>query len=193
MSEENEEFKSACSTLYEKHKDLFDFIIKNIELGGSVNEAIKNFIKEASDSIKVNGFTNRWFSFIPEELYKIMPDVVLTRPWHKLNKKPIVFFYSFYDDKVKLVVEVGPIENLDIRNKLVTALFKCLKNINRVAKSDTYTRVWSKVEKYDSNQDVEDVGAEKLLKHMNNLSKQVDKLTPQIKEAISETFQLDVL
>lgn len=190
VNEEDEELKSACASLYEKHKNVFDLINKNIDLGGSVSEAIKNFEIKFNGSIVVNASNNNWLSFIPKNLYEKMEDIDLTRQWHK-QKKPIVFFFSFYDDKLKLVIEVGPIANLDVRNKLVTALFKHLQGIDKSAKSDIYTRVWSKIEKFSSNLDIDDIGAEQLLEHMTSLNEQVDTLIPMINSALTETFQLD--
>lgn len=189
VNEEDEELKSACASLYEKHKNVFDLIYKNIDLGGSVSEAIKNFAKFNS-SIVVNASNNNWLSFMPKNLYENMQDIALTRQWHKQNK-PLVFFYSFYEDKIKLVLEVGPIKDLDVRNKLVTALFKHLKGIDKSAKSDIYTRVWSKIEKFSSNLDIDDIGADQLLEHMTSLNKEVDTLIPMINSALTETFQLD--
>lgn len=190
VKEEDEELKSACASLYEKHKNAFDLIIKNIDLGGSVSEAIKNFEIKYKNSIVVNTSSNNWLSFTPKHLYENMQNIALTKQWHKQNK-PLVFFYSFYEDKIKLVLEVGPIKDLDVRNKLVTALFKHLKGIDKSAPSDIYTRVWSKIEKFSSNLDIDDIGAEQLLKHMISLNEQASTLFPKIKLALTETFKLD--
>lgn len=73
----------------------------------------------------------------------------------------------------------------------MTALFKHLKGIDKSAKSDIYTRVWSKIEKFSSNLDIDDIGADQLLEHMTSLNKEVDTLIPMINSALTETFQLD--
>ncbi len=190
VNEEDEELKSACLSLYEKHKYIIDLINKITDLGGSVSEAIKNFSKQPDNPLVVNASTNSWLSFTPKDLHENMQDIVLTRQWHKQNK-PVVFFYNFYDDKIKLVIEVGPIANLDVRNKLVTALFKHLLGIDKSANSNTYTRIWSKIEKINANVDIEEISSEQLEKHMDTLFKQAISLTPKIVEALKEVFPSD--
>ena len=186
MNEENEELKIACQALYEKHTEVFDIIIKNIDLRGSRNEAINIFIEKFKDSIKVNHFTNIWLSFMPNNLINQMPDVELVKSFHK-QLKPIVFFFNFYEDRVKLVIEVGPIRDLVIRNKLVTNLFKKIKGVDKEANSQTYTRVWSKIEKFGT--DIDDIDSEKVFEYMTKLYSQASVLTNQIEEALTETFK----
>ena len=186
VNEENDEFKSACLSLYEKHRNVFDLIYKNLDLGGSRAEAISKFKEEFKQSVIINTSNSAWLSFIPISLHEKMRDIEFTKDFHK-QKKPIVFFFNLDNDRIKLTIEVGPIKDLDVRNKLVKALFKNIKNSEREARSDTYTRVWTKREKLD--EDIEDTDLEKIYVHMKTLYSQTDNLIAKIEVALIETFK----
>ena len=186
VNEEIDEFKSACVSLYEKHKTVFDLIYKNIDLGGSRIEAISKFKETYENVVIVNACNNAWLSFIPISLHEKMGDIEFTKEFHK-QKKPIVFFFHLYNDRIKLTIEVGPIKDLDVRNKLVKALFINIKNSEKEARSDTYTRVWTKGEKLD--EDIDDTDSEKIYGHMKTLYSQTDNLIAKIELALTETFK----
>ena len=188
VNEENEEFKSACLSLYGKHKIVFDLIYENIDLGGSRVEAINKFKEEFKEKIKVNHSSNVWLSFVPNGLHRIMADIVFTRDFHR-QTKPIVFFFNLYADRIKLTIEVGPIKDLEIRNKLVKTLFKEIKNSEKEARSDIYTRVWTKSEKLD--QDIDDTNIDKIFEIMKTLYSQTDDLIKKIETSLIETFKGD--
>lgn len=188
VNEENEEFKSACLSLYGKHKVVFDLIYENIDLGGSKIEAINKFKEEFKQKIKVNHSSNVWLSFVPNELHKIMADIEFTKDFHR-QTKPIVFFFNLNADRIKLTIEVGPIKDLETRNKLVKALFKKIKNTEKEARSDIYTRVWTKSEKLD--QDIDDINFDKIFEVMKTLYSQTDGLIEKIETSLTETFESD--
>lgn len=182
MNEENEELKSSCLALYEKHKDIFDLIYKNIDLGGSKIEAINLFRKNYNNLI-FNKQSNSWLSFNPTELTDEMPNVLMTREWHNQNK-PIVYFFNLYENQIKIVIEVGPISNLTYRNQLVERLFKKIKNQEKAAKSDTYTRIYTSSIKLDTS--IDDLSAIEIFEKMNQLYKGTQEFTPKIKEIFQE-------
>ena len=186
MNEENEDLKDACQALYEKHSKAFKLIMDNIDLEGTKNAAINIFKKEFKDSIKVNQSSSGWFSFLPNKLFDNMPDVELVRPYHN-QLKPMVFFFNLDNERIKLTIEVGPIKDLDVRNRLVKALFKNIKNSEKEARSDASTRVWTKREKLD--EDINDTGVEKIYGHMKTLYSQTNNLIAKIEVALIETFK----
>lgn len=188
MSETDSEFVSACQSLYERHQSIFDTIIENLELGGAPKDAIKSFLIN-NDDIKLNFSNSRWLSFIPRCIDEKMPDNTLVKDWQK-QKKPIVFFFELMKDRIKLVVEVGPLENLELRNSLVVALNRSINGTERAASSNTYTRIWTKTEKLDPNTELADVSSDKIFSVMNNLYLQLKnaKVIENTKKALLEVF-----
>ena len=66
------------------------------------------------------------------------------------------------------------------------ALFKIIKNSEKEARTDVYTRVWTKSEKLD--QDIEDMDIDKIFEIMKTLYSQTNVLIQKIKDALKETF-----
>lgn len=165
LNMQNEELKAACANVYAKHKAILDVIFENVDIGGSKAEAIKRFIEEHNKEIVTNIYNNNWLSFNFNEVVKELVDVELSRQWHN-QKKPVTMFFNFHDDKIKLVIEVGPMKDTELRKKFVIEMFKNLRNKDAGAKSDIYTRVLSKSVKID---DLDEIGVDSILKKMNAL------------------------
>ena len=144
VSEIDSDLKDACMALYEKHEKIINILLKNIDLDGPKTGAIQTFLSE-HDVVEI--YTNRTrLHFLTKDLFSAMPDVEFERGWAgQSNRKPVNFWFEFFDAHIKLLVEVGPWVDKDTRKKLVDALnlalYKKIKNTK-----DTYTRVWSHLE-----------------------------------------------
>jgi hypothetical protein len=188
LKEVDEDFRTACQALYAKHKEIFSEIIKISEENNSANEAIQEFIKTNISEIDVKQTNSRWLSFLPNELEKITPDVMLSKKWNG-TQKPISFFYQLLDDRIRLVIEVGPMSDLEKRGSLVKSLFKNITGDFKEAKSDMYSRVWTKTYKLDENELI-DVEPQAIQANMQTLFEAInkEKIVEKISKAIEEIF-----
>ena len=178
----SEELKDECKKLYEKHKNIFKFILSNLD----------NPINTASDSfLSGNNLTQMFrnknrLAFLTKELFNKIPDVRLSRGWYG-QYKPILFWYSYsYDDsRIKLVFEVGPWEDIDKRSKLVEMLRQKIRNARRGARGDVYSRIWSRTE------DISDIGdSEEVLRVMERLFKSLfeEGIIKAAEDSVFETW-----
>lgn len=144
MDEVNPELKEACMRLYVKHKQVFKIIFDNIKT--PITEEVKLFLESKSEEIEKLYSTNSRLAFLPKDLLAVIPETSGT-DWFGGYKRPIVFWFAFNDDKIGLVVEVGPMEDTVLRGQLVSALYKAIEGKTKQARSDTFNRVWTRYEK----------------------------------------------
>ena len=188
LNEVDEDFRTACQNLYLKHKTIFDEIRKITDENTNTKDAIQQFLKFNHDVLVEKNSNSRWLSFYPTEFDKKTPNVDLNRKYNG-TEKPISFFYQFYDDRIKLVIEVGPMNDLVKRGKLVKSLFKNITGQEKQAKSDVYSRVWTKTHKLDEF-DLSDLEPESIQNHMETLlaTANKDKVIEKILLSINEVF-----
>lgn len=176
----NDELKEDCKKLYEKHKNIFKFILNNLD--NPIITASDNFLSKNS---LIEVFRNKTrLAFLPADLFNKIPDVNLTRGWNK-QLKPILFWYSFDDSKIKIVFEVGPWDEIPARNSLIQILNKKIWNEHRGARSDTYSRIWSRTEQIS---DIDD--SDEVLKVMESLFNKLSEegIIKAVEDAVSETW-----
>lgn len=186
LQEIDEEFREACLILYGNHRAILDEIKIIIDASGSRSEAISQFIENHKELV-INGQTKEWLSFNPKELFENMPDVVLTRTWHNQNK-PIVFFFDLKSDRIKLVLEVGPMSDQTMRENLVKSLFKNVLSQDKGSRSGIYTRVWTTQYRVTQGRDISDLEIKEVLDEMNKLFSIMISKKDNIGYSIKEVF-----
>ena len=144
LSELNPELKADCEKIYNKHRKIIEILNKNIELDLPRKKAINAFLENIdAQRIFVNGSSTR-FHFLPKKLYSLMPDEQFGKVGWAGQKagKPIQIWFEFYE-QIKLVLEIGPMVNIELRTKIVEVFYKEFRKKVTKSKGDVYTRIKS--------------------------------------------------
>lgn len=159
MGEITQELRNACIDIYKRHKTTIDLIYKNLQT--PTLEAQESFSTAMGSEI-INLYSNkRQLVFLPKALSQI-PDTVGTE-WNNTHK-PIVIWFAFSDQSLGLVIEVGPMADIDLRAKFVQALYDVL-DVKRQSAGQTFSRVWRQNRKMDLDQ----MSPEEIVDAMNSL------------------------
>lgn len=119
LTMQDEELVELCKTIYRKHKEAIELIVRY----GSSSQVV-DACQEMVESLPNLGFSQRaaervWF--LPTEMLKSQQEIELNG-WQFLTKKyPVMwwFYYRKNDGKLQLTLEVGPIQDPVVRQKLL--------------------------------------------------------------------------
>ena len=168
--------ENECRTIYQRHKELIDIIIQFTGADSGVSEFADEFSSRTNSQIYGN--RSGKFAYIPNSLVNILPDNLLDKPWWG-QSKPLLFWF-FIDEKkqLKLILQVGPIVNKELRKNFISDLIEKLGlTINRKIK-DQYTVLISHAIKVDMENDI-------LLEQMINLHHKLDDLFEKIESTVT--------
>ena len=130
MREVDPKFVEACEAVYANHKAILDQIIQIRTTANS--RFVSEFIKVNKGIIQL-GQSNKRFTFITEELKQLMAEKNMKSvgSWQG-DSIPIALTYKFTEEKITLIVRVGPMgdQAKDKRDKLVRILKPKIKTFN---------------------------------------------------------------
>jgi hypothetical protein len=140
-----------AKSVYAEYKDVIDFISTNVEFN-QFYVAGQNFIKK--HNLTYEGSTGRSIFFVNDEL-KLISDWSMQK-W--LSTHPVCFWFRKNgDSKLGIIIEVGPVTDLQKRNSLLEAFqkdgFKFQKNA--FESGTKYTRVFSEYKEFEDWDEVE--------------------------------------
>ena len=153
--QDKSEVVQLCKEIYRLHKEAVDAIIE-YGIRTSYDEAIDEFLK--GKLIQEACRNGRAFWFLPEVLFKKAPKFNLG--WK--SPYPISFWFKFSQNKIGLILEVGPFSDPEKRLSFVKEInnasyFKVYKEAFRP--ESKYTRIYSEYLKYDEWDDTEQLVA----------------------------------
>lgn len=167
-----------CRLIYQRHKELLDMIIDIVGAKGGVSDFAQAFSEETDTKI----FANRSgkFAYLPSSLVNSLPDETLERPWWG-QQKPILFWFYINNEKqkLKLIFQVGPMKDKQIRKKLVDTLVETFQLDRSRKTTDQYTVIVSHTVSVDPE-------SENLLEKMVELHERFKPHLPLLSQLISE-------
>jgi hypothetical protein len=174
---EDKEIKELCKKIYKKHKKAIDLISEHAK-ETEFAESAKKFITDLeSKEILING-RSAWF--IPNSIESNL-EKVGEEGW--CEDYPIAFWYRVQEEKLGLILEVGPFKDGSLRRDFLTHLknngFE--KISDRSFKPDAkYTRIFSKYLKF-SDWD----NSESIMEKMDELYKKSNQAIGDLDAACS--------
>ena len=178
--EKDQDYVDALLAIYGKHKQLIDDLTKALPQQ-EINQDAAFLIQ--NDSV-VKLYRNKGkLAFLTKDLMDMIPETDGTA-WYSV-KKPIIFWFEFADDKIRLNLEVGPMADQDLRVEIINNLLESIGKKIKPAYSEKYTRVWSEKE------DMDELKAEKVVELMNRLFKkaQDDNVFDSVKEVATKIWR----
>ncbi|RKD23119.1 hypothetical protein BEP19_12925 [Ammoniphilus oxalaticus] len=150
LTMQDDQLIALCRDIYRHHKDAINAIIKygmvtTYHFDEAIEELKIDVLRDIIDHVTEPRFAKNdkehWF--IPAQLSAILP--TLSNRWR--SPYPITYFFERYDNRLRLILEVGPILDgqlrLDLLNKIVdhecglfSARSSALSNMN-----GSYTRI----------------------------------------------------
>jgi hypothetical protein len=198
LTMQDEELSNLCKSIYRKHKKAIDLIVS---YGGSsqVYEACKAALEESghfelteSKPFSFIQETRGRVFFVPKVMGENMKEVELSRWQHIERQFPICCWFkrNAKTDKLQITIEIGPVENFDLRQKLVEVFDTEEFSVRKKAyvEGTYYTRVYSKnisiASELESDNNLDELKnvAVKLFSGM------MKKLTPRL-NALNECFK----
>lgn len=167
--------EEECRSIYQRHKELLDMIFEIVGVREGVSEYADSFATRTASVI----FANRAgkFAYLPTSLASQLPDDTLEKPWWG-QKKPILFWFYVNDkNRLKLIFQVGPMKNKQIRKNLVDALVEALEMDRNRKTTDQYTVILSHSTLVDQESD-------DLIDHMCSLHQKFEHQIPKILQII---------
>lgn len=151
---EDYKLKEACQRIYELHKTALDLIFEHGDVKrGYFADAAQAFFKK-QDGLEIQGAIHpKRCAFLPKELVGLIPNDPSIN-WHK-QSKPILMWFEDLGEKVKLLLEVGPLSDKEQRANIVKELRKLFnyKSSSDKGPSDTYSRCWTRTIKVSNADD----------------------------------------
>jgi hypothetical protein len=137
----DQELIDQCRRLYAQHKDVLDLVFRYGEVN-TFDSAANKFFENHSEVTKLFSRPGRAAVFLPTSLLEIVPEMDGVRWWGQ--SRPFVFWFNRYDNKLGLVLEVGPFagERFNREHLARTLLGHFRANANAQI-SPNYTRVYS--------------------------------------------------
>ena len=180
LTMEDEDIKILCKKIYREHKDALDLIYEYAE-DTEFEESAKDFITSLkAREIYIDG-RSAWF--IPKNIESEI-EKVAEESW--CNGYPLAFGYTAQEEKLGIILEVGPFKDSILRQKFLSHLRENgFKIHDRSFKPEAkYTRIFTK---YPRFQDWDD--KESIIQKMDDLlNKTALKATEDLKNACS-TFE----
>lgn len=136
----NQILEEDCRQIYQQHTKILDMIISYAASGAGVSQYAIEFTEKIGASIVTN--TPNRMAYLPKDLMDLLPDDTIEISWWG-QSKPIMFWFQIdVNNRLKLVLQVGPMKDRDIRQKFVSTLFKIFKVKNRTI-TDKYSTIIS--------------------------------------------------
>lgn len=193
LTMQDQELNQLCKSIYRKHRNAIDLIVQ-YGASSSAFDACKEVLAEhgvtGDGDPVVTGViqeTRGMLFFLPPKLVEVLNETELLR-WKHLDKKfPLYCWFasSRKTEGLRLVLEIGPVENYELRKKILDAFnsgeFSVRKDAYLEGKS--YSRAYSKRESLSAAFESDDefgeikIIAEKLLKNLfRRLESKFDEL-----------------
>ncbi len=175
----DDELKQLCKQIYQNNKDVIDMIY-NVGNELEISGAVELFMKSTPEIIPIQiKSKQRQFWFAIDEFLKTK--AVDNGNW--ANGMAICLWFSEYNGKLKLALEVGPFtdpsKRLDFLYKLEEESIKLNKSSKQLGKR--YTRIYSRTLNIENWEDPQEVG-EGMKKMYSN--KELQKMIENVKKAI---------
>lgn len=157
LTMQDKELVDLCKAIYRKHKDAIDLIV---QLGATskVLESCEQAVNEIIKDVAFINISHNRVWFIPNEMAKVEKPVLTGWP-HLPLRLPVSwwFYYRKKVGKLQLTMEVGPIDDAELRSRLLRALqdggFTFWEGAFRPGAK--YTRVYTYNKKLKTNEDGE--------------------------------------
>lgn len=127
LTMQDEQLIALCSEIYKQHKEAIDAIVKyGMVLNSSLHQAVEKLKENNNLDIIDSTQDNRFFKndkelwFIPTFLAKSLPSLI--RKWR--SPFPVAYFFVREEKKLRLILEVGPIQDGQIRLQLLNEIVK---------------------------------------------------------------------
>lgn len=146
----NPELESECRLIYQNHKEILGIIFDVIGARDGISALADNFAQKAGCEI----YSNRSgkFAYLPHELAGAMPEGTLERTWWN-QQRPLIFWFYVDQSNLKLIMQVGPMKNKVIRNRLISEIFSVFNKVSTRKVTDQYTVITSEKVKIDEDSD----------------------------------------
>lgn len=174
---EDYKLKEACQRIYELHKPALDLIFEHGDVKrGSFADAAQIFFEKQDDLVIQGALHPKRCAFLPKELVDSIPNDPSIN-WHK-QSKPILMWFEDLGEKVKLILEVGPLADKEQRANVVKELRKLFnyKASSDKNPSDTYSRCWTRTMKIST---ADDDAIKNMLSAMTALWESLGKVTKE--------------
>lgn len=174
---EDYKLKEACQRIYELHKPALDLIFEHGDVKrGCFADAAQIFFEKKDDLVIQGALHPKRCAFLPKELVALIPNDPSIN-WHK-QSKPILMWFEDLGEKVKLILEVGPLADKEQRANVVKELRKLFnyKASSDKNPSDTYSRCWTRAMKIST---ADDDAIKNMLSAMTALWESLGKVTKE--------------
>jgi hypothetical protein len=106
---------------------------------------------EKTDSVVLANRSGK-LAYLPNTLMLALPDGTLDKPWWG-QQKPLIFWFYINEKRLKLILQVGPMKDKDVRKKLVDKIFEGLELERNRRTTDQYTVILSYSQQVDQESD----------------------------------------
>lgn len=159
MEEANLPLIEVCRKIYSEHKKAIDLIIKHGAIS-SFTEGAEQFFGEKKELVQYSIGPSRAV-FLPRNISEACKKsnftLEQTRGFFGKNNA-IVMWFSYEENKIRLILEIGPWEN-EGRENLVQKIKKTMvaspEVISRNKTTATYSRIWTATENIDEDPSVD--------------------------------------
>jgi len=175
LTMEDKELKALCKKIYKDHKEAIDLIWEHAD-EDDFEEAAREFVAgQDATLIRADG-RKAWF--IPKEL---LPHLQLVAEESWCNCYPVCYWFVAKEEKLGIIIEVGPFLDGDLRRKFLHHLkANDISIYDRSFKPGArYTRIFTKYPRFDDWDNKESISQK-----MDDLvNKVVQKFTKKLIEA----------
>ena len=177
----NPRLEEECRLIYQRHKELLDTIMDIVGSRGGVSEYADSFAEKTNSVVLAN--RSGKLAYLPAELILALPDGTLDKPWWG-QQKPLIFWFDINEkQRLKLILQVGPMKDKDVRKKLVDKIFEGLDLERNRKTTDQYTVIVSYSHQVDQESD-------DLMEQMLEMNEKFRMHLPKLIQVI-KTFNFD--
>ena len=151
LTMQDEELFALCKAIYRKHKEAIDLIVQ-YGASSQVLDACEEKVPWIADPAVVQRTANRvWF--LPKSMAAAQREILASSGWRSLSKRFPVWWWFHYRKRVgklQVTMEVGPIDDPDLRIRLLHALKEAGFSFwekGAFRKESKYTRILTKLQK----------------------------------------------
>jgi len=186
MTMQDKNLVELCKSIYRRHKSAIDLIIE-YGITTEFSSAAEEFSKNKENTLSLCSRPNQeWFIL---KNWKVK-NIKLIGWKHLTEPVPICCRFSFNPERSRcgFIIEIGPIENMDKRNKLLRTFHK--SGFDKVKKKlleseSSYTRIYSQYKKIEDADDKDE-----FLKHFEELWKNAEPFINKTTKII-KSFEWD--
>ena len=110
---ENEDIKNLCKKIYKKHKQAID-LINQYSWSSEFEIAAQDFLNQHNFVCKANNSKVAWF--IPKQVHE-NAEIMCPPEWGW--GFPVAVWFSKETQRIKIIVEIGPVINSSFRRRLL--------------------------------------------------------------------------